>query len=196
MRRILPLLLLSVLLGTLVTARAGASANPAPEPTTTPRPAAAAQASTTQRYFGRDPFNAVLAAATSANRTCTSPPRTISAEGLAALVLAPVFKESSAATTADSAPSPMTLSRYDEWTGTYSTSTTNSDANYGLYAFRNPYTAYLRAYWHPGIGIWQYDSAGVGAPFTAIERMNVNVVAPDAAAGMVARYCNLSLIHI
>ena len=87
-------------------------------------------------------------------------------------MLAPVFKESSAATTPSTAPSPMTLSRYDEWTGTFGTGN-NQDANYGLYAFRNPNTAYQRAYWHPGIGIWQYDSAGLGAPLTTVEAMDV-----------------------
>lgn len=139
-----------------------------------------------KRYFGREPFEAVEAAAAATARSCT-----ISDAGLAALVLAPVFKESSAATTPDTAPSPMTLSRYDEWSGVYSTST-NRDANYGLYAFRNPYTSYVRAYWHPGIGIWQYDSAGVGAPFTAVERMDVATMAADVAQGMAARYCAAS----
>jgi hypothetical protein len=85
----------------------------------------------------------------------------------------------------------MTLSRFDEWTGTFAT-TNNRDANYGLYAFRDPSTPYKRAYWHPGIGIWQYDTAGVGAPFTAIERIDVSIVAADVTAGMASRYCNPS----
>jgi hypothetical protein len=85
----------------------------------------------------------------------------------------------------------MTLSRYDEWNGTYAT-TSNASANYGLYAFRNPDTTYKRAFWHPGIGIWQYDSAGVGAPYTAIERMDVRTTSADVAKGMAARYCNPS----
>jgi hypothetical protein len=115
----------------------------------------------------------------------------MSDDGLTALALAPVFKESSAATTAATAPSPMTLSRYDEWTGTYGT-TNNQDANYGLYAFRNPATSYLRAFWHPGIGIWQYDSAGLGAPLTTIEAMDAGLVAADVARLMAANYCNPS----
>ena len=83
----------------------------------------------------------------------------------------------------------MTLSRYDEWSGTFGTGN-NQDANYGLYAFRDPHTAYPRAYWHPGIGIWQYDSAGLGAPLTTIEAMDVRVVAGDVASEHVAaRYC-------
>lgn len=141
-------------------------------------------AAVTERYFGEEPYAAVRSAVSATSRTCS-----ITDDGLTALVLAPVFKESSAATTADTAPAPMTLSRYDEWTGTYST-TNNQDANYGLYAFRNPYTAYQRAYWHPGIGIWQYDSAGLGAPFTAVESMHVGVMAADVARIMSTRYCN------
>jgi hypothetical protein len=147
-------------------------------------------AAVTTRYFGAGPFQAVRDAVDATPRSCTIGPLT-----LTALVLAPVFKESSAATTASTAPSPMTLSRYDEWSGIYPTTTatdTNRNANYGLYAFRNPSTPYQRAYWHPGIGIWQYDSAGVGAPFTAVERMDVGTVAADVARVMAERYCNPS----
>ena len=140
----------------------------------------------TQRYFGRGPWEAIRASASAAARPCS-----ISTNGLAAMVVAPVFKESSSAVSASTAPSPMTLSRYDEWSGTYAT-TSNRSANYGLYAFRDPNTAYKRAFWHPGIGIWQYDSAGVGAPFTAIERMDVRTTSADVAKGMAARYCNPS----
>ena len=140
----------------------------------------------TERYFGQEAYNAVRAAVTATSRPCT-----ISTDGLTALVLAPVFKESSAATTPSTAPAPMTLSRYDEWSGTFGT-TNNQDANYGLYAFRDPFTPYQRAYWHPGIGIWQYDSAGLGAPFTAIESMHVGVMAADVARIMSTRYCAAS----
>ncbi|MCU1497055.1 MAG: hypothetical protein JWM47_1008, partial [Acidimicrobiales bacterium] len=138
------------------------------------------------RYFGTGPWNAIVSAAGSVTRCST-----LSSAGLTALMVAPIFKESSAATSPSTAPSPMTLSRYDEWNGTYAT-TDNRSANYGLYAFRDPHTPYVRAYWHPGIGIWQYDSAGVGAPFTAIERMDVNVVGRDVARGMASRYCSPS----
>jgi hypothetical protein len=147
------------------------------------QPSSAETAATTQRYFGDGAYAAVRTAVAATSRPCT-----ISNDGLTALVLAPVFKESSAATTPSSAPSPMTLSRYDEWTGITGT-TNNRDANYGLYAFRNPYTPYQRAYWHPGIGIWQYDSAGLGAPLTTIEAMDVGTVAGDVARIMSSRYC-------
>lgn len=154
---------------------------PAPDAAPAPDTRAA-----TQRYFGRAPWQAIQASAAATSRPCS-----LSDNGLTALVVAPVFKESSAATSPETAPSPMTLSRYDEWNGTYAT-TSNTSANYGLYAFRDPNTAYKRAFWHPGIGIWQYDSAGVGAPFTAIERMDVRTTSADVAKGMAARYCNPS----
>jgi len=141
-------------------------------------------AAVTQRYFGAGAYAAVRASVTATARPCA-----ISDDGLTALVLAPVFKESSAATTPETAPSPMTLSRYDEWNGTFGTDD-NRSANYGLYAFRDPYTPYGRAYWHPGIGIWQYDSAGLGAPFTAAESMDVGIMASSVAQLMSARYCS------
>jgi len=160
-----------------------------PEPgTPEPAPPASADggaeaAAATQRYFGQGAYDAVRAAVAATSRPCS-----ITNDGLTALVLSPVFKESSAATTPTTAPSPMTLSRYDEWTGTIGTGN-NRDANYGLYAFRNPNTAYPRAYWHPGIGIWQYDSAGLGAPLTTVEAMDVRAVASDVARIMSTRYC-------
>ena len=143
-------------------------------------------AAVTRRYFGRAPFDAVRAAATAAPRPCA-----MSTDLVTALVLSPVFKESSAATTPSTAPSPMTLARADEWSGTMA-DTTNVNANYGLYAFRNPNTSFKRAFWHPGVGIWQYDSAGLGAPFTTVEAMQVSTMATDVARAMTARYCNPS----
>lgn len=157
----------------------------APGPTEAPS-ASTTRAASGQRYFGRDPWNAIRAAASAAARPCS-----ISNDGVTGLVASPVFKESSAATSAASAPAPMTLSRYDEWSGTFGTNS-NRNANYGLYAFRNPSTSYKRAYWHAGIGIWQYDTSGVGAGYTATERMDVRIIAADVAKGVVSRYCSPS----
>ena len=146
-----------------------------------------APTATTQRYFGDEAFAAVQASALATTRTCP-----ISDDGLTALVLSPVFKESSAATTADTAPAPMTLSRYDEWNGVLSDSQGTPENNYGLYAFRDPNTTYTRAFWHPGIGVWQYDPAGLGAPLTTIEAMDVGTVSADVARIMAAKYCSPS----
>jgi hypothetical protein len=93
------------------------------------------------RYFGRAPWAAIEAAASAVERGCT-----LSDRGLVALAVAPVFKESSAATSPSTAPAPMTLSRYDEWNGTFAT-TSNAAANYGLYAFRTPSTPYPRCFY-------------------------------------------------
>lgn len=136
------------------------------------------------RYFGQGAYGAIVGAANSIPATCD-----ISQHGRVALMLAPIFKESSGATTASTAPSPMTLSRFDEWSGTRD-GDTNRNANYGLYAFRDPNTIFARAYWHPGIGIWQYDSAGVGSPFTASERMDTGIVGADVARVMFSKYCS------
>ncbi len=136
------------------------------------------------RYFGRGAYDGIRAAVAAAPRSCA-----LSNDALAALVMAPIFKEVSMAETPQTAPSPMTLSRWDEWSGQRSGSN-NLDANYGLYAFRDPNTPYKRAYWTPGVGIFQYDVAGVGKPFTAAEMMNVKFIAGDVAAGMANRYCS------
>ncbi|HEX6418265.1 MAG TPA: hypothetical protein VFZ77_07205 [Acidimicrobiales bacterium] len=135
------------------------------------------------RYFGRGAYEAIRAAVAATPRSCD-----LSDDALTALVMAPIFKEVSMAETPAAAPSPMTLSRWDEWSGVRS-GADNLDANYGLYPFRDPGTPYPRAYWTPGVGIFQYDVAGVGAPFTAAELVDVEVVARDVAAGMAARYC-------
>lgn len=145
--------------------------------------AAVAAVDTTRRYFGDGPWNAIKSAA--ASKTMCSG---LTPTELQAMVLTTIFRESSGATAAGGEPAPMTLSRYDEWTGVKS-GATNADANYGLYAFRDPNTIYKRAFWHPGIGIWQYDSAGLGAPFTAAQRINTAFLAGDVAQGMRDRYC-------
>lgn len=136
------------------------------------------------RYFGKGAYEGIRAAVAATPRSCG-----LSDDELTALVMAPIFKEVSMAETPESAPSPMTLSRWDEWSGRWSGSD-NLSANYGLYAFRDPVgTPYKRAYWTPGVGIFQYDVAGVGAPYTAAQMMDVKYIAGDVAGGMAGRYC-------
>lgn len=155
----------------------GGSAPAAAEPVPADDPGVA-------RYFGRGAYEGIRAAVAATPRSCD-----LSDDTLTALVMAPIFKEVSMAETPDAAPSPMTLSRWDEWTGKVSGSN-NLNANYGLYPHRDPHgTPYKRAFWTPGIGIFQYDVAGVGAPFTAAELVNVEFVARTVAAGMADRYC-------
>ena len=151
-----------------------------------PAGAAAVPAGTTgvRHYFGRGAYEGIRQAVAATPRSCA-----LGDDYLTALVMAPIFKEVSPGLTPQTAPSPMTLSRWDEWTGRHSGSD-NMNANYGLYPFRDAaHTPFPRAYWTPGIGVFQYDSAGVGAPYTAAELMDVSTVARDVAAGMAARYC-------
>ncbi|MGH9112108.1 MAG: hypothetical protein ACRDZN_07420 [Acidimicrobiales bacterium] len=163
---------------------APATASPAAPTAPTAAAASAAPAAGVTRYFGKGAFEGIRRAVGETPRRCA-----ITDNDLTAMVMAPVFKEVSMAETPDAVPSPMTLSRYDEWTGVRSGSS-NLNANYGLYAFWDPYgTPYKRAYWAPGIGVFQYDPAGVGAPFTAAELINVEFIAKDVAAGMAGRYC-------
>ncbi len=128
----------------------------------TAEPAAAA----TVRAFGSNPFNNILAAA-DANKQCG-----LTKNELAVVMMAPVFPE--AGGTATLAPSPMTLSRWDKQSA--------------LWAFGNPATPYQKAFFHPGIGLWQFDSAG-GWNLTAADAINTSIVASVAAKTMADRFC-------
>ena len=88
---------------------------------------------------------------------------------LAAMMMVPTFSETGAGTT--SAPSPMTLSRWD--------------TQAALWAFGDKATPYQRAFWHPGIGMWQFDSAGFWN-LTAGTAIDVATSAPVAAQVMSA----------
>ncbi len=122
-------------------------------------PAAAA------RTTGSATLDEVLDAA-SANARCG-----LTRDKLAAIMLAPTFPETGAPTSR--APSPMTLSRWDNQTA--------------LYAFGST-TAYPRAFWHPGVGQWQFDEAG-GWGMTAALRIDARTSAFKAADVMATRWC-------
>lgn len=94
---------------------------------------------------------------------------------LAAMMLAPTFPETGAGTSG--APSPMTLSRYD---------TQN-----GLYFMADRGTVYSAAFWHPGIGAWQFDSAG-GWNLTAADAISTDSAAKQAAEVLAQRWCSYS----
>ncbi len=116
--------------------------------------------------FGDDPLDDVLHWAAE-ERRCG-----LTTNKLAALMLAPTYPETGAPS--GQAPSPMTLSRRDDQPGLHSFSTVSGQR---------------RAFWHPGVGMWQFDSAGLGAPFTAAQRIDTYVVAAHTAATMAARWC-------
>jgi len=91
---------------------------------------------------------------------------------LAAMMMAVTFPETGA--TGEQAPSPMTLSRYD--------------TQAGLYAFGDRSTPWQKAFWHPGVGMWQFDSAG-GWNLTAVGAISTWTAAEQAASVMVSRWC-------
>ena len=128
-----------------------------------PLPAAAAT-----RAFGSQPIDDVLHWANQYAR-CG-----LTGNKLAALMVVPTFTESGAYTTPTQAPSPMTLSRWDTASA--------------LWAFGNKATAYQRAFWHPGVGMWQFDSAG-GWNLSAATAINSWTSAEQAAKVMSSRYC-------
>lgn len=133
-----------------------------------PAPAQAGQT------FGDDPLDDVLHWAAQEAR-CG-----LTTNKLAAIMLAPTFPETGAP--ANRSPSPMTLSRYDDQAGLHSFGTVADQP---------------RAFWHPGVGAWQFDSAGLGAPFTAAQRIDTHVVSAQAAATMAARWCtNPTLAYV
>lgn len=91
---------------------------------------------------------------------------------LAAMVMVPTFTETGAGT--QYTPSPMTLSRYDNQAG--------------LYAFKDINTEFRKAFFHPGIGMWQFDSAG-GWNLSAATAINTYTAAQTAATLMAQRWC-------
>ncbi|MPZ87705.1 MAG: hypothetical protein GEU81_06435 [Nitriliruptorales bacterium] len=103
------------------------------------------------------------------NRRCG-----VSRNGLAALALAPTFFETGAESR--QTPSPMTLSRYDDQAGLYESNARD--------------TPYPRAFWHPGVGVWQLDSAGLGQPYDSAQRINTGFAANVVTAYMAQVYCN------
>lgn len=128
-------------------------------------PATAAAATKT---YGSQPLDDIVAAATEFERLDCG----LNRNELAAMMMAPTFSETGAP--ADKAPSPMTLSRWD--------------TQPALWAFGDPATTYQKAFWHPGIGLWQFDSAGFW-DMTAADAINTQVAARQAAQVMSSRYC-------
>ena len=91
---------------------------------------------------------------------------------LAAMMLTVIYPEAGAS--GEQSPSPMTLSRYD--------------TQAGLYAFGDKATPWQRAFWHPGVGFWAFDSAG-GWNLTAVGAISTWTAAEQAATVMSTRWC-------
>ena len=129
--------------------------------TATPPPAQTNAGST--YTFGKEPMDDVLYWAAQYQPSACG----LSTNQLAAIMIAPTYPETGASGTA--APSPMTLSRWD--------------TQVALYAFGDKATPYQRAFWHPGVGAWAFDSAG-GWNLTASDAMNTSSAAQQAALTM------------
>ncbi|MBR8743388.1 hypothetical protein [Nocardiopsis sp. MG754419] len=117
--------------------------------------------------FGAEPLAAARSAAegAAADASCA-----ISTDEATALALAPVWPEVSAGSSL--APSPMTLSRYDNQSGLY-----DPAGRDGLF-------------FNPGVGLWQMDSAGLGTDNTAGEAIDSVWVSDFVVPYIVNKYCN------
>jgi hypothetical protein len=134
----------------------------------TSRPFAVPQVAT--YTFGQQPLTDVKAAA-NAQTKCGG----LSNNMLTTMMLAPTYPETGASGAL--APSPMTLSRYDTASG--------------LYAFGNPSTTYPKAFWNPGVGAWQFDSAG-GWSMTTAQEIRTDTAAAQVAKILATGWCNAS----
>lgn len=116
--------------------------------------------------FGAEALSAVEEAAADAagGASCG-----ISAEEATAMALAPIWPEIVTGTL--DAPSPMTLSRFDNQEGLY-----DPDGRDGLF-------------FNPGVGLWQMDSAGLGTDNTAGEAIDSEWVSDLVVPYIVDKYC-------
>ena len=165
-------LALAVAVSLLVAAAPGValSSAAATAPTSGPAFAVGPRIAVTQATtytFGQQPLADVMAAAAD-QASCG-----LTTNQLATMVLAPTFPETGA--TGSSAPSPMTLSRYDTASG--------------LYAFGNPSTTYQKDFWNPGVGAWQFDSAG-GWDLSTAQEISTDSAAAQATTTIVSGWCN------
>nr|WP_106581176.1 hypothetical protein [Murinocardiopsis flavida] len=117
--------------------------------------------------FGAEPLKAVqdAAGAAASDAACA-----ISAADATALTLAPTWPE--VASGSPEAPSPMTLSRYDNQQGLY-----DPQGREGLF-------------FNPGVGLWQLDSAGLGANNGADGAIDAQDAAGMVAPYIVGKFCD------
>jgi FG-GAP-like repeat len=126
----------------------------------------------TVRAFGRQPYADVNAAAAASAASARTQGCGLSDAKLASIMLSITFTEAGPLASTTVAPSPMTLSRWD--------------GSAILYAFGNPQTSMRNAFWHPGIGLWQFDHPWSN---TAAERIDTSTAAQLAAQVVAGRYC-------
>ncbi|TDD36558.1 hypothetical protein [Saccharopolyspora elongata] len=117
--------------------------------------------------FGTEPYAAVSAAAEEAAGAADC---TISAEAATNLALSTTWPEVAGS---GKAPSPMTLSRYDDQT-----------------SLADPEQRAKGLFFNPGVGIWQLDSAGLGAGETAATAIDSVGAAQKMVPYMVGKFCD------
>ena len=131
---------------------------------------------TSGQSYGKGPLDAIRDAA---DRTTSTGPYSqcgLTSIELAVMMMVPTYFEAGGPV-----PSPMALSRWDN------VSVSSSNAN--LFAFGQTTGPYVNAFFSPGIGLWQFDSAG-GWDLTAADAIDA-VTASNAAASTIAyRWCN------
>lgn len=117
--------------------------------------------------FGTEPYQHVTDAAGDAvdGAACS-----ISQDAAVALTIAPTWPE---VAPSGEPPSPMTLSRYD------------TQPSLG-----DPEGRAEGLWFHPGIGMWQMDSAGLGNDYTAADAIDTQYTADRMAPFMVDKYCD------
>ncbi len=139
---------------------------------------------TSGRTYGQGPLDAIREAA---DRTTTLKlPGTgqadpnfncgLSSTDLAAMMIVPTYFEAGGAL-----PSPMTLSRWDN-------TSSGRISNANLFAFSRTSGAYVNAFFSPGIGLWQFDSAGRW-DMTAADAINATTAANQASLTIAYRWC-------
>lgn len=126
--------------------------------------------------YGKGPLDAIRDAA---DRTTSSGPYSncgLSSTDLAAMMMVPTYFEAGGPV-----PAPMALSRWDNvnvWS-----------LNANLFAFGQTSGPYVNAFFSPGIGLWQFDSAG-GWDLTAADAIDTVTAANTAASVIAYRWCN------
>jgi hypothetical protein len=126
--------------------------------------------STSGRVQGDGPISSMWVAGT-AKAACGLTPAQ-----LTAMLIVPTSFESGT-----KSPSPMTLSRWDNvniWS-----------LNVNLFPFAATSGSYTGAFYSPGIGLWQFDSAG-GWNLTAASAIDTDTAAMQAATTISYRWCN------
>src|SRR5215471_19128187 len=97
----------------------------------------------------------------------------VSSARLQAIMISIPFTEAGPLSSTTVAPSPMTLSRFD--------------AQAALWSFGSTTTAFPKAFWHPGVGLWQFDHPWQN---TAAERINTATSSVLAANVIAGRWCS------